>query len=237
MSREDDRRATDRFVAGLPVEPDALTEAITARAVDRTVVIEALLSGLADGAAAVRRRTATRIGRMPDVDPEVAARLTVIAGTDGDADVQAEAVAALRTHGLPVPGDRAPTAEQHRAPRRSFMSVLLLRASVARSGDFPVEIQARYDPDAPEIEVTSVREAPAELRLDLTGLPPTLAGTEPVLRGRVVPAPAPLTALGTATGPVSDDGRVTIRVPLEVTSIAEVTSRLLREADLALPGE
>ena len=47
MSAADDRRAVDRFVAGLDVEEDALATAIVGMAVDRTVIVEALLKALA----------------------------------------------------------------------------------------------------------------------------------------------------------------------------------------------
>jgi hypothetical protein len=239
MSAEDDRRVTDRFVAGLSVDADELAEAIAARAIDRAVVVEVVLKGLEDDHPAIRRRTATRIARMPDLDPSVAARLTVLAGTDPDSDVREAGTAALRAHGLQVPGEAAPASAPAARSwlHRSFASALLLTASVARSGDVPIEVEARYDEDAPEIEVVHWSATAGELRLELVGLPANLVGTEPVLRGRVVPAPAPLTPLGEATAPVSKDGRVTIRVPLDVVSMAEVTIRLSRESDLALPDD
>jgi hypothetical protein len=235
MSEDEDRRAIDRLVAGLPVEPDALATAITGKAVDRTVVVEALLKGLDDPEAVVRRRTARRVGRMADVAPRLAARLTVLAGSDEDDRSREASAAALRAHGLPVPGE--PERDGPKSASAFPVAVgLLLRASVSRSVRHRFALAPLYTTDAPQLEV-KVHEEHGELRLELSGLPPAFVATRPVLRARVAPAPEPLKPIGHAVGPVSAEGRVTIRVPLEGASLDDLTDWLTSGADLVVPGD
>lgn len=230
MSVEDDRRALDRFVAGLPVDPDALAIAITAKAVDRTIVVDALLKGLADPTAAVRRRTALRIGRMPEADPRLAARLGVLADADDDPGTREASAASLRAHGLPVPGE----GEDAAASSGAHAPWVLLRASVARSATRRIEVAARYASDAPQLDGDLV-EDPGGARADLRGLPPEFAGTRPALRA--ARAPGPLTAIGTAEAPVSPDGSVTIRIPLEDTSFDDLVDWVASGVDLVVPAD
>src|SRR5690349_12283817 len=112
MSADDDRRALQRFVAGVDVEADALATAITAQALDHVIVDEALLHGLSSADAVVRRRTARRITRMVDVGDAVAERLAILAGTDPDEPTREGATAALRAH------DRLPEADVRPERRR-----------------------------------------------------------------------------------------------------------------------
>lgn len=240
----EDRKAIDRFVAGLPVDADALATAIAGKALDRAVVIEALAKGLADEAAVVRRRTALRIGRMPELAPRLAARLTVLAGSDDDVRAREAGAAALRAHGLPAPGESDPARdrpEPTRGPVSRLAAQLLLRASVSRSGQrapdglalHGIELAARYRADAPQLDARLFEEADG-VRVDLSGLPGEFAGTCPELRAALTPAPDPLTPVGRCEQPVSADGRVTIRVRLSGASHDDLAGWLLRGIDLVV---
>ena len=99
MSFADADRQVARFVAGLPVDAEALAAALAARSLDRVVVSEALLAGLAGPAARMRLATARRSARMAWLTPRVAALLARMAVEDDDEDVQDACRAALRTHG------------------------------------------------------------------------------------------------------------------------------------------
>ena len=233
MSTEDDRAAIERFVAGAPVEADALAAAITAKAVDRTVVVEALLKGLGDPDPVIRLRTAFRIARMPEVDLRVTATLTLTAASDADAGCRDAASAALRRHELPVPGERAEDAGTSARARPR----LLLRAWAVRSAAGGVDLAARYREHAPNLDAQLLEAPGGHARVELRGLPPAFAGTRPLLRARVVPAPEPLTPVGRAAHPVSADGEVTIEIPLEGASLDELADWLTAGADLTVPDE
>ena len=71
MSSQDDIRAIDRFVAGLPVDHEELATALAARAIDRAIVVDAMLFALESDEDAVRLRAAKRSARMARtvVDP------------------------------------------------------------------------------------------------------------------------------------------------------------------------
>lgn len=232
MSADDNRRAIGRFVAGLPVEADALATAITAKAVDRTVVIEALLKGLASPERVVRRRAAQRVARMPDVAPRVAARLALLAGTDDDDRSREASAAALRVHDLPVPGE-APTGELGSA-RASLAGVLRLKALVTRAPDAPITLVARYREDGPDL-LGQLKDEESEVRLELSGLPQAFAGTRPVLRTRREAGSGPLAQIAWAETPVSTGGDVTISVPLEGASVDDLVDWLANGVDLVIP--
>lgn len=232
MSADDDRRAIERFVAGLPVEADALTTAITAKAVDRTVVIEALLKGLASSESVVRRRAAQRVARMPDVAPRVAARLTLLAGTDDDERSREASAAALRAHGVPVPGE-APTGEVAPA-RASLAGVLRLKALVTRAPYAPITLVARYREDAPDL-LGQLKDEVGNVRLELSGLPQAFAGTRPALRTRREAGSGPLVPIAWAEMPVSTGGDVTLSIPLEGASVDDLVDWLANGLDLVIP--
>src|SRR5690348_11454947 len=129
MSTDDDERAIDRFIAGAPVDADALASAITAKAFDRAVVIESLLQGLAAPEPVVRRRAAERIARMPDVDGRVEVELRRLAEQDDNERVRAACAAALAAHAP----DAAATAEAEPATGRRWSVLVLLKAATVRS--------------------------------------------------------------------------------------------------------
>jgi hypothetical protein len=104
VSTDDDKRAVERFIAGLAADERALAAAISARAVDRAIVVEALLGALGCPVAATRLSAAQRVARMACIAPPVTARLASIAVEDGDGTVRAACAAALHDHGLPMPG-------------------------------------------------------------------------------------------------------------------------------------
>lgn len=213
-------------MAGLPVDEDALAKAVTAKALDRTIVIEALLQGLDSPEPVVRRRAAERVTRMPYAAPQVAARLNYLAIEDADAGVRNASAEALRAHGHGI---------EAAAEDRPRLRVLLLRLSVARSGEGPT-LRLRYPAEAPLFRASLDLTAPGEARLELSGLPADFTGTRPLLRAARQPG-GPLEPLARAEQPVSDHGEMTLRIPLEGTSPAELEERLGNGVDLAVPAE
>jgi hypothetical protein len=228
MSSEEDRKALQRFVAGAPVEADALAQAITARAVDRAVVVEALMKGLDAPEAATRRRVAQRIARMSGLDERVGARLGVLAGTDDDERVRAAASATLQAHGLPVPGQPGTGAKPPRtSPAR--LAFLALRVGISR-GDGSVALTAADQPVSGfTAELAGDGQGGASLRL--RGLPCAFVGHRPVLRA-ALERNGPRFPVAAADAPVSDAGEVTIAIPATVLPYANLVSRLSAGADL-----
>ena len=231
MSTDDDRRTIDRFVAGLPVDADSLATAITAKAVDRTVVIEALLKGLASSEPVVRRRSAQRIQRIPDLAPRVAARLTVLAGTDEDAEARAASAAALRSHGQDVPGEVPPRESARQwAPR-----ILRIELALIRLRGEPIPLEPLRAEDAPDLE-GRLFDDQSGVRIALTGLPPEFAGTRPVVRARRERG-SPLEAIASAEGPVAPDGEVTMTVTVDDPTLNDVIEWLDNGVDLVVPND
>lgn len=233
MSSDADRAALERFVAGLAVDPDVLARAITAHAVERTVVVEALLEGLTAPEPVVRLRFARRIARMPDLDRRVGARLTMVAGTDADDRVRAAATGTLRAHGLPVPGQ--PVADETGArtarPSRSIDTALRLRASAIR-GTKGVEIEALFIEDAPAL-AGELHDLEGQAQLVLRGLPAAFVGTRMTLRVAFLPGSA-LSPIARADMSVSAEGESSIDVPLESGSVDDVVEWLLNDAELVV---
>lgn len=228
MSGIDPSRAIDRFVVGLPTDPDELAQAIAERAIDRTTVVESLLRSLADPEGAVRLRAAFRVARMDEISPLVAARVRVIAGTDQDPRARSAAVAALRAHALPAPDDHeAPPA---RGPRRR--PTLWLRAVVVRStGRGAVSLVARDRLSDPEVRGRCSEDERGLLRLELTGLPEAFCGTLPTVRVRIGDA-AETTAITAAAEAVTAEGSVTIHFAPDLGSVEEVIGWLGTEIEL-----
>lgn len=238
MSSDDDRRALERYVAGAPVDPEALAHAVTGRAVERTIVVEALLRGLERDEPLFRRRMATRIARMPHLDERVAARLKVLVGQDDDPSVSAAAADALRRHGEPVPGEPArPPAPEPSTGRGRFRLTLGLRVLVVRSARVEVTIEPRYREDAERLAGRVVDDGAGGTVVQLLGLPLELTGTRPILRVRREPLPAPLTEIARAAVPVSPDGTVTVSVPASVAAFDALTGWMAAGADLVVPDD
>lgn len=228
MSSEEDRRALERFVAGLPVEADALAHGITARAVERSIVVEAVVNGLSDADPVARRRLAQRTARMPELDPRIASRLAVLAGVDDDEQVREASAEALRVHGLELPSEPAAGTAGARLPRDL---VLRLRVSFVRSEAPPV-VRAEDPDEAPGLLGRLHLEATGAARLELTRLPPAFVGTTPTLRATGWAGPIDV---GRADGPVSADAAVTIRIPATAATIDDLVDRLVAGAELLLP--
>jgi hypothetical protein len=231
MSSDDERHALDRFVAGLPVDGDALARAVTARAAERTIVIDALLKALIAPEPVVRHRVARRAARMAELDPRLRDALTVAAAQDADDLVRAACAETLRGHGLPVPGEVAV------APRRPWLARLELKVLVpARGTSAPasaVKIMLAYKKDAPGFAATLREDGPGGLRAELHGLPPAFAGTRPALRAATEKG-LPLTVIAEAVEPVSDAGDVAISIPAAAGSFDDVARLLRNQADLVV---
>lgn len=227
MSTEDDRRAIERFVAGAPVDAATLATAITARAVDREIVVEALLKGLASPEAVVRRRAAERAARLPDLAPRVAARLEVLAVHDEDGRTREASAIALRTHAGDDPAAREPEPQRPRF-------VLGLKVATLRSTGLQGIVPSPLT-SAPDLRVT-IREEDGDIWLDLTGLPAAFAGTRPILRVARDPGSGPR-EVAQAEAPVSPDGTGRIRIPRETASLDELLAWMSNRAQLVVPDE
>lgn len=234
MSTDDDKRAVERFVAGLHVPPDDIAEAIAARAIDRTLANESLLLGLADDEAIVRIRSARRIARMDGVAPGIEAQLRLMAATDVDLRTRRACGEALRAHGRAESGQGvAPaTASSPEAAGRAVARgravaglSLWLRARVPRVGEVPrsddsaeVSFVARDRSVAPGVgcRIVVVRDAAV---LHMTNLPIAFAGAQ--LTATVHhPASAEPVAIVTAALAVTEDGSATIDLSAATGTIA-----------------
>lgn len=210
---EQDRHALQRFVAGLDVDADALATAITARALDATIVDEALLRTLADPETVVRRRAARRIARMDSLAPEVAAVLRQLAATDPDADTRASAEAALASHAPPPAVAADPS-------RPRALALLRLAAIRSRAEDELYAFEPVLHDEAPYADALLRVEGGAVV-LVLAGLPTPFTGTLPaVVAGGEV--------LARATFPVTAEGQVTIAFAPEAGTLAALWRRLER---------
>lgn len=137
MDSTDRDRAVDRFVAGLDVDDEELATAVAARAVDATIVIEALLLGLQDDSPVVRIRSAKRVGRLIELPSRLEARLRQLAVSDADRRVRDGADAALHAHGKSLDGSRDPAQVATRRGSRVPAEVAAGRVSASRLG-FPL---------------------------------------------------------------------------------------------------
>ena len=224
MSAAADRRALDRFVAGLDVDEDALATAIVGKAVDRTVVVEALLKALASPQPALAVLGAQRIARMPDVAKPVAAQLTLIAAgeDEGDERVRTACAAALRAHGLPVPGDDGKRGNPLDPKPVPVFARLMLRALMMRSEQPIVSLEPVYSEDAPHVRGELSEDEDDVLHVKLTGLPPEFHGRRLELSVRRDVDARELTTIATAQARVSPDGAVAIRIEPELGSVADI---------------
>lgn len=232
MTSDEHRRALERHVAGLPVPADVLARAVTEEAFDRTVVVEALLMGMADPDPATRWQTVRAVERLVDLDPRLAARLAAASVQDDDVRVRAAAAATLRAHGVAAPGDAtSPAVSETSRVRRAL---LLLRPAVARGGPDIALAPAAGAPHAVKGDVRS--DGVGGAVVTLRGMPPELVGCRPALR--VAEAQnGPRTAVGAADAPVSLAGEVVVRVPADVLPYETLVQRLGLGVDLEVLDE
>ena len=243
MTADDETRALERYVAGLDVDEQALAAAVTGRAVDRTIVVEALLTALASPHTGVRRRAAQRVARMADIAPRVAAELTVIAATDPDEGARDACVAALQAHTLPVPGATQPAgaARSGREPAapslgERLLASLVLRPMIMRSAQAAVHLVAHDRADLAGMYGTLKEDDDGTLIVELRGLPPEFAGTRPTVRVRRDANAAAFTAIATAAEPVSADGQVTVRIGPDAGPVGDVRRCFDRAIELVVSG-
>ncbi len=222
------RRALEREVAGLPVEADALADALMQRAFDRTVVVEALLLGLNDPDPATRRAIARRAARLEGLDPRVQARLTVLTDQDDDRHVREAAAATLRAHDAPVPGEDVSRAS--REPR-GRLAHLRLKVGTARSSA-GVAIIAEQD-STPGFEGVISADGAGGAVVVLRGVPSVFAGHRPALRAAEEPNGA-RSVVAVTQSPVSASGHALIPVPAELVPYKELLVRLDYGVDLEL---
>jgi hypothetical protein len=210
MSSDDGRRVLDRFVAGLPVGADELAEAITAVALERSVVVQAIVRGLTDASPLVRLRMARRVGEMAEVDAVIVAQLRVAVVQDDDVRVRETCAAAMRAHAVAVPGEPPPGEPRgERGTRaRAGLALRLMLAGQTRGDEARVRIVPRWRDDAEGLSGRCYLAGPGAPRIELESLPTAWVGSLPGLRAdRPDAGPA---VLGTAASPVGADGRVSI---------------------------
>lgn len=230
MSAGDERRAIDRLVAGLPVDADELATAITSSAMQRTVVVNAVLRGLESDEPTVRLRAATRVGRMPDLAPRLAGPLRMVALEDADPRVREAAAEALRTH------DSSAAAEPPVAARAPAIAVVALRLLTSRAPESDLVLHAEYRADAPHLLVRVDMEGPWNARLSVRGLPEAFFGMHPELHVLREPDARELTPVGRAETPVTRAGETSMR--LTAAGSLEELERWFRDgAELVVPSD
>jgi hypothetical protein len=233
MSDDADDRILQRFVAGLPVDGDALARAVAMRATERSIVVDALLRSLQDDEPAVRLRIAERAAELTDLAPEVAAALIRQAAVDEDERVRAACADALHAHGLAAPGDPGEAEAAAVARRGLRFPALRLFALTARSGDGggarttltsrhgdPVRLDGRITDDGAGGAVVTV-----------AGLPETFEGTRPFLLGDL--GPGPLSPIAEAEEVVGTDRTARFAIAAVDGSAREV-ARWLSIGELAV---
>lgn len=205
MSSEDDERTIERFIAGVRVDETDLAAAAAGRAVDRTIVVEALVRGLVHPEAAIRLLTAQRLARMANIGEVLVGRLTYAAGSDPDLRVRAAADAALRVHR--VTGDEP---ARHGARHAGSIRVALgFRPAAFRGTRAAVRLHADDRIEAPDAWARIVAEGDL-VRVVLTGLPAGFATTRPAIR--ITGEDGKRIDVATAAQPVTADGSLTIHV-------------------------
>jgi hypothetical protein len=204
MSSDDDR-TIERFIAGVRVDEADLAAAAARRAVDRTIVVDALVRALEHPEAAVRLLTAQRLARMTNVGDVLVGRLTYAAGGDPDLRVRAAARAALRIHRV------TPDERERRDTRRagSILVSLAFQPAFLRGTRAVVRLHAADRTDAPDAWARLLAED-LLVRVVLTGLPAGFASLRPTIR--IAGDDGEDIDVATAAQPVAGDGSVTIDV-------------------------
>jgi hypothetical protein len=220
MSTPEDRRLLQRFVAGIDVEADELATAITAQALEQTIVDQAVLDALSAEEAIVRLRAARRVGRMATAAPSVLARLRVLAEHDGDSRVREAAAAALGAHTPRTAPDPAAAARL-----RPFLARVELVLAGALRGADGYEFRPSIRHGMVGLGGKLV-EAGDEAELRLRGLPAPFVGTRPVLI-------ADGAERGRAADAVSEAGEASVRVTLGERTLSELSEEL-RRAELVV---
>lgn len=247
MTSRDDERALQRYVAGLDVDEDDLVPAVTARAVDRSIVADALIDALSAPESTVRLRAAERAARMAEPVPRVVAALTLAASTDVDLRVRAAAEHALRTHGLPgtgaapaAPADetaiaraRGQIGERIRSALTVSFRVVAMRGS-PRRGASTILLVALERADAPARGIATLGDD-GLWSIALTGLPAPFAGGHATLR--LLDAAGEPTLVVTSGEPVTGEGSVVIVIPSEAGTPDETMRHLRGDIQLVAQAQ
>jgi hypothetical protein len=235
MDLPDDDRAIDRFVAGMPVDRDELSRAVSARAVDATIVVEALLRGLAHESADVRARTTKRVAELVELPPRLEARLRQLALTDAIRRVREGAVAALGAHEIDVVEDSV-AVKVRRAPRFAALRLVPRTMRGAVHGTQPVEVvlvfRARDREQAPGLRGKLVREG-EELRIELERLPEAYVGQLLAVFARIGES-ADETQIAVAHSPVSPAGEASLPVAPGLGTVEQIAALLDTAIDVAV---
>ena len=227
MSPDDEDRALQRYVAGLPVDEATLTAAVTGRAVESTIVTEAMLAALESAEATARLRAAERAARMAVLAPRIARELTRAVTADVDLRVRAAAADALAGHGLEVPG-QVPEATDVLGTSPTWAGLRLLFRRVQMRGVTTMLVPLDRD-DAPA-QGFAVRGEDGLWSIALSGLPASFAGARVTLR--MIDDAGQVTVQATAGEPVSDDGSVTIIISRAAGSLDEIEHHMAGEIEI-----
>ena len=226
MTSEEHERTIERFIAGVRVDEADLAAAAAGRAIDRTIVVEALVRALEHPEAAIRLLTAQRLARMANVGDELVGRLTLAAGSDPDLRVRAAAGAALRVHAV------TDEPEPRRARRAGAILVALaFEPAFLRGTRAVVRLYASDAAEAPDAWARIVAEEDL-LRVELTGLPAGFASLLPTIR--IAGSGGEHIDVATAAQPVADDGSVTIDVVPAAGTLHELADILQTGFDLVV---
>ena len=227
MSPTDDDRVLQRYVAGLPVDEAALAAAVTGRAVEATIVTEAMLAALESPESTVRLRAAERAARMAVLAPRISRALARAVTGDVDLRVRAAAADALRGHALDVPGE---VAQPEPVPRSSpaWTGLRLLFRRVQMRGATTMLVPLDRD-DAPARGL-AVLGQDGLWGIALSGLPAAFAGARVTLR--MLDDAGQVTVQATAAERVSEDGVVMIVIPRAAGTPGEIERLMAGEVEL-----
>jgi hypothetical protein len=243
MDSADRDRALDRFVAGLPVGEAELAEAVAARAVDATIVVNALLRGLNDEAAIVRLRSSRRVAKMAELPPRLAVELRRLAAADTDRRVRAAAETALVAHEAADEPEHDLTyiSRLVEAARRLGLGSLWVTPRRVR-GQLAIQgsgarriILTFYALDRAEAPATRVQLIAQDgaMRLELARVPQAFVGSRLAVIAHAGETQA-ATAVAVSTEPVDDAGFVTIAIPPALGTPEQIAQSLATELEIVV---
>jgi hypothetical protein len=171
---------------------------------------------------------------MPHIADPVAARLRLIAAREheGDERVRTAFAAALRAHGLPLPGDDDEGNDPIRTKTVPAFARLLLQAATMRSGQAGVSLEPAYRDDAPKMHGELAANDDGVLHVKLNGLPAAFRGKRIELLVRRDADSTESTSIATSQARVSPDGAVVIWIDPELGSARDIERWLVAGAEL-----
>lgn len=235
MESPDDDRAIDRYVAGMPVDANELSRAVTGRAIDATIVVEALLRGLAHESADVRARTTKRVAELVELPPRLEARLRQVALADAIDRVREGAAAALQAHGEDAVDDTGAVTVRRASRFASLRLVPRAMRGAVRDTQAVVVVlrfRGRDQEDAPGLRASLLQEG-EQLRIALERLPEAYAGQRLAVFVRSGEAQDE-TQIAVADEPVSPTGEASLPVAPGLGTAEQIAALLATGFDVAV---